>query len=444
MNHEDLADTLEVERVQVEWAFTVFGIIQSLYDLSLDERRQVLNGLCGMPPDPDFQVDWDKEYIELPDVSNDIEILRWLVLGLDDSSSIRITDLLEEIRSIQLLEIPEPDDLDEALIEPPRLSLPQPIGFLILRLRNLEHEHWNYYTFNQEQPWTIKDLTRESDVLTQILTTCQVSKSIPVALLSFEQDSPPASDVHTDIVSTTHSIITSQQHGLSEQFHQSIQVDVSGEFQAQVTDATTRFKCAWQRTGQWTYSLQMLQGPEYPMVWNLQSLITQKASGSGGSNGHAYIRSSVFTQILGDQTLLGGTSSLNEPQAFPEQMEQRADSQHCIWQLPYSALDFKDHATHLNIDAKPMFNTAISIDQDSHHLDYIQGSGQCLQEQYFVEMMLQAIQTDRSRRTQVHLQSTTSITITGDLTWCGHQITLCPTSESDSWTWIHEANRRTI
>ena len=100
MTHEELAEALEIERAQVEWAFTVLTIIQSLYDLTDKERFKVLTGLCGAPP-ATFEIDWSLEYTCLADIQLEMNALRWLVTGLDDSSSARITAVLETIRTQQ-------------------------------------------------------------------------------------------------------------------------------------------------------------------------------------------------------------------------------------------------------------------------------------------------------------------------------------------------------
>jgi hypothetical protein len=422
----------------VEWAFTVFGIIQGLYDLSTDERTQIVYGLCGSPSELDVQLDWSKEYTELSDISTDIDLLRWLVLGLDDSSSVRITDLLEEIRESQLEEPSVSDDPDTSPIEPPRLTLPQPNGVLILRFLDVNNECWTYHIVDRTEHWSITDLRHESELLTDIISDCQIPSSVPTALLCLEQDVPSVTSHNT----TTHSKSYTQQYGWHQHFEQSIQVDTPGEFNTQKPTSSTRFKCAWQHIGQWKYTLKTIQGPDYPMVWNLQRLIHQTATGSGGSSGHIQVRSSVFTQILGDDQRLSGTSSTDDTLPFPEEMEQRADSQHCIWQLPYSALDFKDHASHFNLDVEPLFNTAITLNQGIDHLQYIRGSGCTLHGQQFVEMMLQATQSDSSRRTEINIESRTNIQVTGDITWCGHQ--LCSTVESDgfSWIWTHNETNR--
>lgn len=433
MTHEDLADALEVDRAHVEWAFTVFCIIQGLYDLSTNERTQIVYGLCGSPSDLAIQLDWTKEYTKLSDISTDIDLLRWLIVGLDDSSSVRITDLLEEIRESQLAESSESGDHDTSPIEPPRLTLPQPNGVLILRIFDVDNECWTYHMFNRTEHWSITDLNHESDLLTEIISECQIPTSTPTALLCMEQDTPPITSHST----TTHSNLHTQNHGWSQHFEQSIQVDIPGEFSTQKHKSTTRFKCAWQHIGQWKHTLKMIQGPDYPMVWNLQSLLHQKASGSGGASGHVQVRNSVFTQVLGDGQRLIGTSSNDDTQSFPEQMEQRADSKHCIWQLPYSALDFKDHASHFNLDIEPLFNTAIMLNQGTDHLEYIRGTGYILQGHQFVEMMLHAAQSDSSRRTEINIQSHTNIQITGDITWCGHQLFRTLESDIYSWNWTH-------
>lgn len=444
MNHDDLADALELERAQVEWAFTVFGIIQSLYDLSTVDRTQLLHGLCGSPPNPEFQLDWSIEYSDLLALSTDMDILRWLVLGLDDSSSVRITDLLEDIRKIQLQDTSESDDNHALPIEPPRLTMPQPHGVLIIRVKDLENEHWTYRIFNKEHLWSITDLNQESDVLTQILSKCQIPHSLPTALLCLEEDIPSVIDLNTQPSTFTNTSNERHLHGAYQHFQQSIQVDTPGDFQTDAAYSSSHFKCAWQLISQWKYTLKTIQGSEYPMVWNLQCRTHQSATGSAGSNGHVRLRNSAFIQILGDEEHLGGTSHSDDVQTFPTEMEQRVDSQHCVWQLPYSALDFKEHATHFNLDVEPIFNTSTTLNHHAHHLKYIRGAGKILQGQYFVEMMLQAIQSDPSRRTQISLDSQTSISITGDIEWCGHTIALTPLLESNSWSWIHDTISCTV
>lgn len=447
MNHTELADALNLERAEVEWAFTVFGIVQSLYDLTFDERTQVLIDLCGASPVTEPIKDWSKEYTSLWEVHSNLSVLRWLVLGLDDSSSTRISDSLEQIRNTRSERISvNALSIDEPIGNPPeRIMLIQPQGFMILRIYDGNQGKWHYHTFSQPSYCSVDSLNEERTLIQEIVTTSKLSASIPVTLIAIEHHLPaktPSLNSHL----STESFLESQQC-FSSRLMQLMTHDSLGDFFH--TDSTmpssASLKHGWQHTLQWNVSSTLIQGAEYPMIWNLTQHINQRVSGHAGRNGSLQVRNSVFSQIVSNHdTWLCGTNSDRQPHPFPKAIETRADSQRCIWQTPYSAIDFLNAATHIRSEVQPLFNTFSKVEQCIEKSYFVRGIGNHLQGQTFVEMMLQAEQPDDSRRTQISLQNDTFISVLGDLEWCGNTISITPDMNDPHLIWTHGTDKRSI
>lgn len=171
------------------------------------------------------------------------------------------------------------------------------------------------------------------------------------------------------------------------------------------------------------------------MVWNLTHRIHQSMTGSAGQSGFIQARSSVFSQLVDDQTLwLCGTSETEQALPFPEMVESRADSQRCIWQTAYSALDFNESAHHLTATIEPIFNTTPPLQTHREYSCYVRSSGTHLSCQTFHEMMLTASQPDISRRTQIDVRNDILISTTGQIDWCGNTLILSTEPESNL-TW---------
>ena len=183
MTHAEIATHLGLKLSQVEWALALLKIINDLSNISNQEKRSVLEGVCGTPPTEDWDLEWDKDWESWSNINVGDSVQRWLITGLNENSTSKISTVLNEIQADQILR-------DESAILqvsdndiPPPLLIDQPQADLIVQIYSNEHRRWTYHTINKT--WYLSNIDEEPALLDSIVHTLRSSR--PIALLRIQQ-----------------------------------------------------------------------------------------------------------------------------------------------------------------------------------------------------------------------------------------------------------------